>query len=219
MKRARKSKFALVVTLIVAALLVGCGKSDPMGETAPTVPGVNAGVPGTGSGICVPINQPIPFTGSQIYFDWANIMGGQLPYGQGVGQMVIGGGATGGPYQRSGVDGAISMNITPVTGTAPQYQQYPTAPSFWNPTQTWNSQPGYDQNSKTANATGMIQISQQTQQDIMYNFGGGAYTGTTQSMPCVSGIAMNVGHYYTTIYGGNVYLYLNNTTSGYILYF
>jgi hypothetical protein len=43
-------------------------------------------------------------------------------------------------------------------------------------------------------------------------------TAPTQQV-CVSGISMNVGHYYNTIYGGNVYLYLNNTQHGYVLYF
>jgi hypothetical protein len=36
---------------------------------------------------------------------------------------------------------------------------------------------------------------------------------------CVSAIAMNVGHYNNTLYGGYVYLYLNNTQHGYVLYF
>ncbi|MGZ3696946.1 MAG: hypothetical protein ACXWP5_02535 [Bdellovibrionota bacterium] len=36
---------------------------------------------------------------------------------------------------------------------------------------------------------------------------------------CVSGVAVDLGIYNSTLYGGKVYLYLNNTQHGYIMYF
>ena len=44
-------------------------------------------------------------------------------------------------------------------------------------------------------------------------------TNTGVQQVCVSGIAIDAGHYYTTIYEGHVYLYLNGTQHGYVLYF
>lgn len=214
MKRANKRKAAIALALATVPLLMGCGSNKSNSGVG--------GVPGSiAAGTCVPITQQIPFTGSNIYFDWANIRGGAIPRGQTFGQMVVGGTLAGGQYQRSGVDGTISMNIVQANQAVPTNGSYP-----YYPTNNGSSQ--------LASATGFVTISSATQQDIMFRFSGtgGAYPtpyptypGTTpmptapQSVPCVSGIAMDVGHYYNTIYGGNVYLYLNNTQNGYALYF
>lgn len=246
MKRFKMKNLISAVAVATLPLLVGCGSSSPTAGVG-TVPGAQyPGYPGAPGG-CVPISAQIPFTATNIYFDWANIVGGSIPQsGQSVGQVMVGGSPTGGQYYRSGVDGTISMNIV-------QSQQgfggtpYPTYPqgAYPVPSQYPSYNTGY--NNKLANATGFLQISGQTQQDIMYKvqlgqiqipgFSGGygqypmqypnqypgqfpgQYPGAQQNQICVSQIAFNVGHYYNTIYGGNVYIYLNGTQHGYILYF
>lgn len=279
-KRAAAAALALI-----PLALIGCGKSNTNPSTAPALPtsaAQNGMYPGMGNfaGTCIPITQPIPFTGSGVYFDWANIVGGRVPYSyQQVGQMMVGGTPTQGQYTRQGSDGTISMNISQggaYPGQTP-YQGYPggTMPIPQNgyiqgagyANQNWMSNP-YQQQSQS-NVQGTIVLSQLVQQDIMYRiqmgqipltgipgmnggmngamnyygpqmpFNGTGFAGQNQFMPlngqmpygynqqampngqqiCVSGIAVNVGHYYNTVYGGNVYLYLNGTNNGYILYF
>lgn len=206
--------FALAITCIPA--LGGCGKSNSGSGTIGSYPGAI----GSGIGGCVPINAPqIPFTANNIYFSSVNIRAGMIPGSGAVGQVIVGGAAVGGPYQRSGVDGVISMSITPTSSmyptTYPSISAYPTTGTNTGPT--------------IASASGFVTISTITQQDILYKFNGTSGYNTylpgvvPQTMatnyPCVSGIAIDVGHYYNTIYGGRVYLYLNNSQHGYALYF
>jgi hypothetical protein len=226
MKNKKTNRFAIAVAIASIPILAGCGKSNN------TPPPVVTTAPGAviGGGACIPINAAqIPMTGTNIYFDWANIRGGQIPGGMTFGQMLQGGITSGGPYQRSGVDGVISLNIIPNTATYPGgYYPGPYQGSYPGTT------PSYQGPATTANLTGYVSISQVTQQDILATFGGtygGTYGGITPypgtmpqpysptNVPCVTGIAIDVGHYNNIIYGGNVYLYLNNTQHGYALYF
>lgn len=283
------AKRAAAAALALIPLLVGCGKSNTNPSTAPVLPAapaaINPGYPGTVgnfTGTCIPITQPIPFTGSGVYLDWANIVGGRVPYSyQQVGQMIVGGTPVQGQYNRQGSDGSISMNVSQggaFPGQVP-YQGYPNGtmpipqggylPGTGYMNQNWMQNP-YQQQSMS-NVQGTIVLSQLVQYDIMYRvqlgqipltmapgyggqyggqyggmnyfgpqmpFNGTGFASPNQFMPlpgqmpqgynpampngqqiCVSGIAVNVGHYYNTIYGGNVYLYLNGTNNGYILYF
>jgi hypothetical protein len=243
----KSARFATALAIAaIGALMTGCGSSN----NSPGIPGNNPlyGPNGTPIAGCVPVSSQIPFTANNMYFDWANIVAGAIPGSQSIGQVLVGGAATGGPYQRSGVDGTISMNIIPVgqTTTTP-YPGYPSG-TFPSP----YTMPTTGLQSQMANASGFLQISPATQQDIMnqvamnpsaygvsYPYGTGypntgyPYTNYPYTQPgmipqpgypqqtqvCVSAIAMNVGHYYNTIYGGNVYIYLNGTQHGYVLYF
>lgn len=235
-------------TLVIAAIpaLTGCGSNNP--DSAPPGNVVNPLPTTPVAPLCVPITSPIAFTGTGISFDWANILGGSIPADPYAGrnQPITAGTITiaaatttptGGPFQRSGVDGTISMNITQNT-TVPVPTPYPTMPN------TYPGYPyypgGYQANqfgAAPASATGFVAISQMAQQDIVYTMSGSSsgttafpglnyYPGyntlpttTTGTIPCVSGMAIDVGHYYNTIYGGYVYLYMNNTQHGYKLYF
>ena len=264
----------LASTAIVLAMLVnqGCGKSSSNPEPG-GAPGPVAGQAG-----CIPINTAqIPFTATNIRFDWANIIGGLIPLtAQSVGQMAIGGTPTNGAYNRTGVDGTIVMNITPANQAYPygpntgqpapppgafSPQQGPFGPAS-TPGNYYGPQGSYGAG-ETANATGYLHISEITQADIAYQVqsgriqlsgvglpnqpglppgppgapgsypyngapngysGGTPYGGQGSSAAlipqlCVSGIAINAGHYHETIYGGNVFLYLNNSQHGYILFF
>ena len=101
------------MALLAIMLLSACG-SDP-------VPVVNPNPGGFGPGGCVPINAQIGFTGTNNEFSYAQFKAGTIPatmlgFGSVAGTLAMGGGAAGGPYQRSGVDGTISMNIIPMGG-------------------------------------------------------------------------------------------------------
>jgi hypothetical protein len=125
------------------------------------------------------------------------------------------------------VDGFISMNVYSQQynqGAYPPYPGYPTgtAPSPYPSTGMGQAQ--------TASVTGFLQLNPATVQDIAFKFSGGmgGYTQPgyfpqpgypQQQQLCVSGIAMNLGHYYNYIYGGAVYLYLNGTNHGYVVPF
>ncbi|MCM2279589.1 MAG: hypothetical protein NDJ89_16060 [Oligoflexia bacterium] len=223
MKRSYRRKLAIALALATVPLLMGCGSNRDSGQVG-NVPG--AIVPGIGvPGACIPITQQIPFAGTNIYFSGVNIRGGQIPYSTPVGQMGVGGPGGGGPLGRTAVDGSISMNVTPVN-QAVVAQPYPT---------TYPTYPTNNNLSNTANVTGILTISNIVQQDIQYQ--SGSYSGANNNwynyggtpgvpqpyapaaIPCVSGIAIDGAHYYNTIYSTKVYLYLNNTQHGYIMYF
>jgi hypothetical protein len=77
------------------------------------------------------------------------------------------------------------------------------------------------------NIQGTIELSYLAIQKIMARFSG-AFTlnnehfwlsQSGQKEVCASGIALDIGHEQAMVYGGKVYLYLNGTNQGYILYF
>lgn len=258
----RVSPLMTVTALAISAMnLTGCGKSDGGGNViAPPAPLPAPGIPGpvtpVGGG-CVPINQPIPFTANNIYFDWANMVGGRIPLtNQQVGTVMTGGPIIQqGNLSRQGVDGTIVVNVQPGTA-APMSVPYPN----YNPGYNYQYY-GYNQfgsapysgnyGAKTANLQGTVAIDPTRQQDILWKFGNGGlnnnyfqfpsntpyqytpfpgyyypgqpqnYTAPNPGSICVSQVAFDLGHWDSqgVIYGGRVYLYLNNTEHGYILWF
>jgi hypothetical protein len=203
------------MALLAVVLLTACGS-----DNANTVTNPNPG--GFGLGGCVPINTQIGFNGANNEFSYTTIKAGTIPattfgFGGTHGTLTVGGGAAGGPYQRSGVDGSINLNVIPLSGA-----------------------PGTT-GSQLVSTNGVLSISALTQSDIMYHFtgsstgfpnGGFPNPGTGTGFPqngqniCVSGIAIDLGHYGYTLYGGNVYLYISvngqqglSGYQGYALYF
>ncbi|HCM40558.1 MAG: hypothetical protein A2070_00430 [Bdellovibrionales bacterium GWC1_52_8] len=219
MKDVNKRRIAAIAAGAGLLALTGCG-----GQAN------NGGVGGIGGGLiggCIPITAQIGFTGTNVYYDSSNIRGGLIPgTNQAIGQISVTTAAAGGPYQRQGSDGTISMNVLPQGVVAPQY---PYNTGYYPPVNSYQPQGG-------ASVTGFIALSQLVQNDIMMKFSNGmtntgyAYPYTqpgvvnpyTPQIPnvCVSGVAMDVGHTYQThmLYGGRFYLYMNNTQNGYILY-
>jgi len=232
-----KPKSIKALAALIAMGLIGCGGDNPP-------PVVNQPVIGGAvTGTCIPINTRITFVGNNVSFSTFRLTGGRLPLGQfsvdpygtqqptSLSPILVGGGSAGGPYQRTGVDGTISMAITPQFTTTVD----PLTGGF-----------GFPQSNQgvPASVTGYITISSLTQSDILYQFGGlnGNQTGynnpynsynpyypnpgtlpqpalpNVQSV-CVSEIAIDAPLSGTTIVGGNIYLYINNTQHGYILYF
>ncbi len=256
MKRSIQERIAIALAALAIPVLVGgCGKKDAGSTTSNnTQPGYYYGPNGSpyinGTGGCIPLSnlmsgQPIGFQINGAYFSGVSLVGGYMPRtGQSVGQVAIGGGGSGGPYSRTGVDGSLSMNIQ--AGGIAYGSNYPYT--------NYNNQPymnygGY-QSPTQATATGVLQISQATLQDMLYqsggqyaNYWGGSqpygtipgsfpnnsfYPGPFQqygygngnaSQVCVSGLSFDLGVYQQTFYGGYVYVFLNNTSHGYALYF
>ena len=244
MKRGKRFATAMAI-LSVAAVLTGCGKSDPNEIPPPGgIPRWIPGYPGYGNA-CVPLTNgygsypgyggqttqgTIGFNAMNIYWDGRAIVAGNVPYKSPSGQVTIGQGGQGGPYTRSGVDGVLSMQITQnaAYGGYPQQPQYPQYGGTY----------GGQTSATTANATGMVQISSAVLQEIITRYGG--YSGGYQQpynpyqpggMPqpyqpyqqpqtCVSGLAIE-GNWSPTggFYNTWVYLYMNNTQHGERLYF
>ncbi|RYZ60722.1 MAG: hypothetical protein EOP09_20845 [Proteobacteria bacterium] len=145
-------------------------------------------------------------------------------------------------YRRSSPYGSIALDLNNLGAYGGAYSGLPysgyPAQSMWGQTQTgnlaWGSTGAYPygyNNTATGNQTatgqGIITLSSTAMQAILYKI----QTGELQigvnpqiamQQPqsiCISGVALNVGHYTTTIYGGNVFLYLNGTSRGYIMQF
>ena len=80
-----------------------------------------------------------------------------------------------------------------------------------------------------ATVSGVLQISQATIQDIVYqiilgrlqipSLGQNFWQNPNPNAVCVSGMGMNLGHYNTYLHSGLVYIYFNGTSQGYGLVF
>lgn len=243
MKVQTKPIFVTLMAAMIGLTMSGCGKSNS--NDSNSIYSQNGGFPGvyppTGgqvSGQCAPITGPIPFTVQNAYLDFANLIGGQIPFSQAVGTMYIGGGG-GGQFNGSGSDGTISMNLVNAGYAQQGYQPYSGYPQ--------QSQYGYSGQmayggSSYVSGGGQIQLSQLVIQDIVYKVQTGqiqigmnmqqypqqypqqyGYPQYGQQINpqqiCVSAIAMNIGRYNNTLYGGSVYLYLNGSSRGYIMRF
>ncbi|MDR3608403.1 MAG: hypothetical protein P4M08_13625 [Oligoflexia bacterium] len=235
----KNSKVAIALALATSAILTGCGSNS--GGSVPVVPG--AVTPGSvlGGG-CVSPASPIVFSANAMAIDNnGDFIAGTIPSttsdayigyqnfaGSSYGSVSIGSGSTL-PYQGSytAVDTNMPSQSAPVGeisgsmeisigGVGTNYGTYANTGT---------------------QASGIIAISPVLQQQIAYasqylgqtsNFGYGTgynswfqngmgYTGSV----CISGISM-LGHLYGAAGGGGfyaqVYLYLNNTSHGYELY-
>lgn len=160
----------------------------------------------------MPITGAIGFSASGIYFQQNEIKIGIVPSGDewGGGQFgtsTVMSGGTGGPYQAPNSqltiapDGSISMNI------------------LGNGASMVPGQVGGMGGPMTLTATGIVELSSVKMQNVMMAFGGysmGSYmTGSTTGMmganqPCVTAVAISMSVSGTNLYGGHVYLYLQN---------
>jgi hypothetical protein len=213
----------------MAAVLAGCGRNEPINPGIPGLPG-HPGFPGGGA--CIPLaagfgfgqQGTIGFSGQGVHWDGRVLKAGAIPRQQVYGQVITGGGGAGGPYGRSTGEGSISMNIQ-----GGGQMGFPLQPGF-------PQQPGFPGvgSATTANIQGMVQVSSTTMNLIMSQFGGfqntgfqqpgympGYYPQQPQSQVCVSGVAIDLqwNPQANMLYGGWVYLYLNNSQNGYRLYF
>lgn len=238
MKRVNRKKIATALAILSLPLLTSCGGSNNPPPGAGGVGGINNGLLGPGG--CMPINTPqIGFQGQNVQFGIYNIRAGRVPYVGDFGQVVIGAGGMGGPYQRTGSDGTLSINVQQTPQMNPQYPNTGYPNTGYPSTTTGFNGP--------VNITGYLSINQLVQNDIIRQFGGYSglnaplpnypntgypntgypntgypntgYPNGQMQLPCVSSIAIDVGNYHGMLYGGKVYLYLNNTQHGYTMFF
>jgi hypothetical protein len=235
MKTGQMTQRASVLALFAAVILSGCGSGNNTEGAIGAAGGYqwnNGVVVGQG---CVPVNQPISFQINGAYVDSANILGGQLPYAGSVGQTVGVGGAAamqGGQYFGQSAYGQVVLNTIyngAYNGAYP-YQNYPGYNS--------GSYYGYGQytgmNSNVVNLQGSVIASPAMVNQMWaggsfspyggYSSTGGLFTipgagGVIGQGPCVSNVAVNIGHWNNQLYGGQVFLYMNNSYNGYVLQF
>lgn len=189
----------LCLALIVLPLLTACGQQQPAALNNNNVwnPfGNNGGIVGG----CAPITGPITFSGQQVYMDYANIVGGFLPYSaNNLGQIYVGAGAMGLPQagfgqqmsSNYGAYGQMQMVVTQLLGFSGQmglpYQGYPFQNTAQFPTgfpqQPWtggNFMPN-SWNPNFVSVQGSIQLSPNVISIIMSQMGFGnmgAFGGT-----------------------------------------
>lgn len=176
-----KPMFLILFTALAFAMS-GCGKSNGSAAAPSPYVGPQGNYPsggGTLGSACTPVNSPISFQGS-MYIDSANVIAGA--------NMPVQGGGYGTTY-----GGAIQMA---------SQNYYPSNAYGYITIQAQMI------SATSANAGGMLQLSQAAIQQIMMQMG---YGGVSYNqIPCASIISINLGHYNTTLYGGQVTLLINN---------
>lgn len=195
----------------------------------------NTGLGGLGGGGCITagVQSQIAFTGSGIYVDSANVLGGRIPGSwQQFGTMTLGGGGAGQYNTRQGlVDGQLSMNINVPGQQAINYMGMNNgatnsqcafgmcASNYYQPTNPYGAAP-----SNQATVTGSILLSEITKSNILATMGGyannqppvgvgypaagynnGYNTGYANSQVCITGIAINSGRWDSGTYGKLLY--------------
>jgi hypothetical protein len=196
MKRKITSKKLVAIALALATIpvLVGCGSNNSSSTTAAVV--------GSGayysSGTCVPITQPIYFSGSGVSLS-QSLTAGTIPNGAANGTITVG-----------------STPLTTITGQTfvsndMAYGSY----SYGDISVTLSGAAGV-----AGSLYGTITISPYEQQQIEAQ-ALSLYSGTSYgAVPCVSGVALQ-GYLDTTPqypgFEGVAYIYLNNQPHGVIL--
>lgn len=199
----KKMKINLAAALAMIALpaLTGCGSSSngsqPSGTTYQTVCTTNAYGQQTctqvanGSGGCIPVTPGgtvnLSFVGSGNLISGVYLVAGNIPGGSAAGTLSI-------------------TSTAPVNGSGYMYSGYSdpgTILSLSGP------QSG-------GSLSGSITLDSLMTQSIVQDTSG--ITGQSYGTSCISGIAIQ-GQYYQSVPGftGNVYLYLNNTSHGYVV--
>jgi hypothetical protein len=222
MKRTPSERIAIALAALAALTFTSCGQSGN-GSIPPAV-----GIAGAGAvGGCIPLPPPysystpavVGFAGTGIYFDSANIVGGTFPYPyqpqQPVGQMYVTTGVTGGPFQRTSVDGStISLSVSSSTlyntGTNYPYQGYPQG--------TYNPYAPLTGGGSTS-IQGYVQISPELWNNCYNTLVQEGYI-PPNSQACVSEVALNIGYNSSDVlYGGAAFLNVNNSPHGCIVNF
>lgn len=207
--------FSILAILLSTAVLASCGSDDEANNPGGTGGGVGGGGPNGG---CYSISGPIPFTGTNVYMDTINLVGGNLPgidgwyYSTGrssEGTVTTGGGTGVG----NGLVGVGVYNESTVTLQAQSIGG--------------GGYPYY--NNSRANVQGVVQLGPSILSQITGGYqnlgnGNGYYPGYPPfpgQYPgpqdyCVSGVAFNMGYYTSYPQGlqGVVYLYLDGSQQG-----
>ncbi len=235
-----------IVILSIAALLAGCGKSEPVENRGGTPGGQPA--PYSGGG-CVPLGQPISFTANNMYFYQPGSSGeiavGQIPQnnqsflpipakfaGRNIGQIYVDPnvhavqnpyGSQGGPgmtYEGYSPKGYVRMTITPTSGSPTQAGTANAAGEIQTYIQTYSSP-------YTGGYGGYQQPYNPYSSPYGSPYGGSPYGGSPYGAPapvqpqdqvCGLAIVLNIREG-NRLYLGNIYLYTNNSGNGKVIEF
>jgi hypothetical protein len=220
----RTKKIAIALAILgVASLMSGCGPATPTGANP-------YGANPYGTGGCIPISQPIGFTGTAD-MDNNYVWGGSIPATDSA--------KTNHPGQYGGI--TMTTGAMP-TGTQYQYNPYPGlltpqgAVQFnftpQGPAQGWTAT-----SAMSGSINGIVMISQAAQQQAYAAFGMSGYTSTYNTTNwfnpltnptyntgsygnvCASGFALSFSRYSGTgyLYYGYGYIYLNGTQHGILI--
>lgn len=154
--------------------------------------------------VCVGVKGKIPFSGSFIFTDGANFVGGDLPQmGFTTGSFFITTSESGGEWMGRGSQATLSFSASP--GFPATGAPYPSYPSF-------SARPfGPFGPATEVSIRGTLQLNANGLRALQRELGSNANLDEV----CVSDIAMNVGRdnfaYGGSIRGGAVYLYLNGS--------
>lgn len=242
-----KRNFAVAALVLsnLTAITTGCGSAGgPIAATnqyAPanpnTVTNLNLMNNGMGNQGCVPINQPIGFQANGMYMDTQSIYAGvippyidpHLPRGAVAGQVMTTPSATVlGAYQPvqnelGTIDGNITLNAMQTTGmTMGQMGNASgsgTIKLSLAKLQIIYGLFGLNYSNLNSPYSGGIPQAGFPSPGMAFNTPGMTQTQLQQQVPCVSGIAISMSHYGTTLYYGRVYLYLNGQQHGDYLQF
>jgi hypothetical protein len=206
-RRFTSKKLAIALALATIPVLVGCGSSS----SSTTTPIAGSYYE---SGGCIPITQPIYFSGTGVTLSSQSLVAGTIPAAEG-GQT----------------NGNIIVGTTPITNTIAgetfvsndmSYGQY----AYGDISVTLSGMTsGYYSSAGTIYGT--VTISPTEQQQIEGQFAGvgttyGTNYGSYGSIPCVSGLALQ-GYLDTTPeypgFEGYAYVYIDNQPHGVVLQF
>jgi hypothetical protein len=213
MKRSYIEKTAIALAFFGTMALTGCGGSSGggiagLGGVAGSAYGAYGNA--SSSGQCIPITSPIGISGQSDYWDGINLLAGYIPQGT-VGTLVVTGAASGGQFQRTGADGTLSLNvISQAAYSGVPYSGYTGYSGYGT---------NYGVSPTQVEIQGYLQLNSYAIQAIgsaySYNPYGSVYGSAygTGTVPCVSNISMNMGTEGYTLYGGNVYLWINGSSS------
>ncbi len=181
---------------IFSLFFSGCGSSQTNPAILYALPSGSTGGVGGVYKSCIPLNEPISFSATGIYYDNDDILAGSIPNiyssperkgqaGNQFGAVNLISGATGGAYTRRSAGGTLSMNISLGAGTS-------------------------SLGSTAARATGIITLSYTKLQSTLGTLD---YT-TTHTLPCAIGAAISLTHIGTQLNsGGIVYIFTNSPQS------
>jgi hypothetical protein len=196
------NSWSVVITAIGLSFLnTGCGSSS---NTTSTLSGT-ASTTGLTSTGCAPITGIIGFSATNAYVDSANIYAVSGKTGSiTVGTASAAGGSWGNTWNTSVSDAYVYMTPANTVATTSSYYYgsagaYPYSVGSFSPYYS-----SYYSSSNYMTLSGTIQLTS-ARLAVVESELGSANTGV-----CVESIAIAVGHYNTELYGGWIYLYLNN---------
>jgi len=248
MRSMNPTRIATVLAILAAGLLSGCGNNDSSNGALTTGSTFGYGSLGSGGCVPVTQPFSFQMNGAY-YDNYNIVGGQLPYTGSSIGQsgiLGVGGSFQGQFVGSNWAYGTVTMALSSASayntgyynsqyGVYSPYSGYPSN-AYYNPYSAGGS---INPNSVVAQGTiqvgaAMIQQIISDAQSYMYSYPGSYSSGLNQGFfsypgvqqnalgsgtPCVSQVAVNIGHSGYQLYGGQVFLYMNGTANGYVLKF